>query len=68
MRSRKRIIEIAELIIKYSDGKVSRTTAEAETIAFFKRRGLFYNPFIHGDSPSGIAKKLAYKCMGKPIV
>ena len=68
MRSRKKIAEIADLIIKYSDGKVSRPAAEAETVAYFKRRGLFYNPFIHGEAPSGIAKKLAYKCMGKPIV
>ncbi len=65
---KKKISEISDLIIKYSDGQVSRPVAEAETIAFFKRRGFFSNPFIHGDEPSGIAKKLAYKCMGRPIV
>ncbi len=66
--SRKRKAEITDLIIKYSDGKILRPVAEAEVDAYYRRRGLFFNPFIHGDAISGIAKKLAYKCMGTPIV
>ena len=68
MLRKKKISELTELIIQYSDGQVLRPVAEAEAIAYFKRRGIFTNPFIDGDAISGIAKKLAYKCMGTPIV
>ena len=68
MSRNKKISQIADLIVQYSNGKVLRPVAEAEAAAYFKRRGFFHNPFIHGSAISGLAKKLAYKCMGTPIV
>ena len=62
---RGKIKAIADEIIYFSEGKVKREAAEAESDAFLRRRG-FCNPFKHNGSVSSIGKKLAYRCMGKP--
>ena len=67
MSRKRKIKEIADQIIFYSEGKVLRPYAEAEADAYLRRRG-FSSWFVHEDAVSGIGKKLAYKCMGTPMV
>ena len=66
--SRKSKIEaLADQIIYYSQGEVTRVIAESEAAAYLKRRGI-YSLFVHEGSFSSIGKKLAMKCMGTPYV
>ncbi len=67
MSRKKKIQAIADQIMYFSDGKVLRPIAEAEAEAYLRRSGIG-SLFVHGSSISSAGKKLAFKCMGTPIV
>lgn len=63
----KRINLLANQIMFYSDGTVERAIAVSEAEDFLRRRGFFRSLFVHESSLSSAGKKLAMRCMGKPI-
>ncbi len=66
MRKSEKIKLIADQIIFYSEGKVIRPVAESEAEDYLRRKGLA-SVFVHESSYSSVGKKIAMKCMGKPI-
>ena len=67
MPKAKKIDLLTEQILFYSDGKVQRAIAASEAEDYFRRKGIFGSLFVHGSTLSSVGKKLAMRCMGRPI-
>lgn len=67
MQRAKKIDLLANQIMFYSDGKVKRAIAVSEAEDYLRRKGVIGSFFVHESSLSSAGKKLAMRCMGKPI-
>ena len=67
MRRNKKIELLANQIMFYSDNKVLKAIAVSEAEDYLRRKGFWGSLLVHESSLSSAGKKLAMRCMGKPM-